>query len=80
MPRTRRPNPDDRSDNVEHLQEALSNTMENMRETDDYLKAHKGELGPTQEGQLHRQQDQREEAIEGFRSEIEDEAEHSPHE
>ncbi|MDA8345459.1 MAG: small acid-soluble spore protein Tlp [Thermaerobacter sp.] len=69
------PKPDDRSDNVEHLQESLSNTMENMRETEDYLKAHRGEIGHEQRADLARQQSQRAEAIEGFRDEIEDEAE-----
>ncbi len=70
-----RPNPDDRSDNVERLQESISNTMENMRETKDYLKAHRGELRPKQRQDLRRQQAQRADAIEGFRREIEDEAE-----
>ncbi len=69
----RRPKPDDRSNNVERLQESLSNTMENMRETDDYLRAHG--LGPEERRDLARQQEQREDAIEGFRAEIEDEAE-----
>jgi small acid-soluble spore protein (thioredoxin-like protein) len=71
----KRPNPDDRSDNVHRLQESISNTMENMRETKDYLKAHREELGPKQKADLRHQQEQRDAAIEGFRREIEDEAE-----
>lgn len=67
------PKPDDRRNNVERLQQSLSNTVENMRETEDYLEAH--EVGPEQSHDLARQQEQRADAIEGYRTEIEDEAE-----
>lgn len=72
------PNPDDRSDNVEHLQDALDDTMENVHETRDYLKAHQGAVSPEQRSDLERKQERREDAIRGFRREIQDEAE-DPH-
>lgn len=68
--------PDDRSDNVEKLQRALSNTMENMRETKDYLKAHEGALDSSEQADLEAKNQRRETAIQGFREEIKDEAEH----
>ncbi|WAH37867.1 small acid-soluble spore protein Tlp [Alicyclobacillus dauci] len=68
--------PDDRSDNVERLQHAISNTMENLRESEDFLRAHKGEMHATDVADLKAKNERREEAIEGFRSEIKDEADY----
>lgn len=69
--------PDDRSDNVEKLQTMIQTTMENMRDTRDYLKAHCDEISNDERATLEAKNQRREEAIQGFRSEIKDEAHHS---
>lgn len=66
--------PDNRSDNVSHLQQSIDDTMENMRETRDYLKAHEDEMHTKDKEALEEKNKRREQAIEGFRSEIKDEA------
>lgn len=68
--------PDDRSDNVEKLQNAISNTMENMREGEDFVKAHEGEMRAEDKQDIKAKNQRREQAIEGFRDEIRDEAQH----
>lgn len=69
-----KPKPDDRSDNVRHLQTHLENTYENVEDAEDYLRAHRGEIGPKQVAQVRAKNRRRREAIEGFREEIVDEA------
>lgn len=71
------PKPDDRSDNVHRIQESLDDTMQNMREAEDFLRAHRGEMPEEREDAISQKQDRREEAVEGFRDEIKDEAGHS---
>lgn len=66
--------PDDRSDNVEKLENMIGHTMENMDDARDYLKAHSEELSEEQKRQIKEKNKRREESIEGFRNEIEDEA------
>jgi small acid-soluble spore protein (thioredoxin-like protein) len=66
--------PDDRSDNVEKLQEMVQNTMENMREARDDLKAHGEEMSQEDRADIEAKNQRREESIEGFREEIRDEA------
>lgn len=65
--------PDDRSDNVEKLQQMIDNTMENIRESRDYMKAHADEMSAEQRAQMQAKNERREQSIEGFRSEIKDE-------
>jgi small acid-soluble spore protein (thioredoxin-like protein) len=65
--------PDDRSDNVEKLQEMIQNTMENMRESEDYLKANSGEISAQEAKNIQNKNERREESIEAFRAEIQDE-------
>lgn len=69
--------PDDRSDNAEKLQEMISNTMENMHEAEDFLKAHEGEMVAEDVRDIEAKNERREESIEGFRSEIQDETAHA---
>ncbi|MEJ8547955.1 small acid-soluble spore protein Tlp [Brevibacillus borstelensis] len=66
--------PDNRSDNVEKLQEMIQNSMENIRETRDYLNVHGDEISAEEKAGLEQKNERREESIEGFRSEIKDEA------
>ncbi|MCL6599200.1 MAG: small acid-soluble spore protein Tlp [Alicyclobacillus macrosporangiidus] len=68
------PKPDDRSDNVERIADAIQNTMANIRETRDFLKAHGEEMRPEDKAALEAKNERREAAIEGFREEIKDEA------
>lgn len=66
--------PDDRSDNVEHLQDAVQNTIENLNEAEDYLSEHADEIGSTERSRIEEKNGNRRESIRGFRSEIKDEA------
>ncbi|KKO51343.1 small acid-soluble spore protein Tlp [Paenibacillus sp. DMB20] len=70
------PKPDDRSDNVEHLQEAVHNTIENFREAKDYLYEHGDEISVAEKEQILEKNDRRKHSISGFREEIKDEAKH----
>lgn len=67
-----RPKPDDRSDNVEKLQEMVHDTIENIHEAEESLQFADGD---------HREQvlaknERRRDAIAGMREEIKDEARH----
>ncbi|MDQ0220492.1 small acid-soluble spore protein Tlp [Peribacillus cavernae] len=65
-----KPNPDDRSDNVEKLQDMVQNTIQNIEEADDSLEIATGE----QRQQIKQKNRRREESIEAFRNEIQDES------
>ncbi|MBO1004602.1 small acid-soluble spore protein Tlp [Pseudogracilibacillus auburnensis] len=70
-----KPKPDDRSDNVEKLQHMVHDTIENMREAEDRM-----EWATNHEKEkIEAKNKRREEAIEGFREEIEDEYEDQNH-
>ncbi|REK68696.1 MULTISPECIES: small acid-soluble spore protein Tlp [Cohnella] len=66
--------PDDRSDNVEHLQEAVQNTIGNLREAEDYLDEHADEISPAEAEAIADKNERRRHSIEKFRNEIKDEA------
>ncbi|RAV20565.1 small acid-soluble spore protein Tlp [Paenibacillus contaminans] len=66
--------PDNRSDNVEKLQENVQNTIENFRETQEYLDEHADEISGEEMEQLQEKNARREESIASFREEIKDEA------
>lgn len=66
--------PDNRADNVEHLQKSINNTIENMEEAESYLSEHADELGSTEREQIQEKNARRERALKGLRSEIRDEA------
>ncbi|WP_223700034.1 small acid-soluble spore protein Tlp [Sutcliffiella deserti] len=65
-----RPNPDDRSDNVEKLQSMVQNTIENIEESHESMQF----AGPEEREQIEAKNHRREESIEAFRAEIKDEA------
>ncbi|MBA9085413.1 small acid-soluble spore protein (thioredoxin-like protein) [Fontibacillus solani] len=69
--------PDDRSDNVEKLQESVQNTIENFREAQDYLSEHADEITGDEKQQIESKNAKRLRSIEGQRAEIKDEANHS---
>lgn len=66
--------PDDRSDNVEKLQEAVQNTIDNLEESEHYLDEHSVELSPDEKNILTQKNQGRREAIASMRNEIKDEA------
>lgn len=71
-------NPDNRDDNVIHLQQHLNQTMENIREADEMLEAHGDGMNPKDRAALKAKNERREDAIEGFRKELKDEARNNP--
>ena len=66
-----KPKPDDRSDNVERIQENINHTVENMRKADDMIEETSDD---TMRENLIEKNENREEALKGMRSEIRDEA------
>jgi len=65
-----RPKPDDRSDNVEKLQEMVHNTIENMEKAEETMQFSNEE----QKAQIEEKNERRRESIQGMREEIKDEA------
>ncbi len=70
--------PDDRSDNVDKLQEMVRNTQENLHEAEDFLAAHDNEMSAQDKADIEAKNQRREESIEGYREEIADEASAMP--
>lgn len=68
--------PDNRADNVEHLQNSIDHTIENMNEAENYLSEHADEISPQEQEQIESKNERRRESLNAFRSEIKDEAEH----
>jgi small acid-soluble spore protein (thioredoxin-like protein) len=66
--------PDNRSDNVDHLQEHVQNTIDNLEEAESYLDEHAEEISPEEASAIRNKNENRRESIKGFRSEIKDEA------
>ena len=66
--------PDNRADNVEHLQQHVQNTIENLNEAEDYLSEHADEISAEEKQSIQVKNEHRKESIEGMRSEIQDEA------
>jgi small acid-soluble spore protein (thioredoxin-like protein) len=66
--------PDDRSDNVEHLQEHIQNTIGNLEEAEDYLDEHADEISGEEINNVAEKNERRRESIEAFREEVIDEA------
>jgi small acid-soluble spore protein (thioredoxin-like protein) len=68
--------PDNREDNVPRLQRAITNTIRNMREAEDYLDEHASEIGDEERGRIEAKNERRRESLENLRAEIRDEANH----
>ncbi|WP_154649423.1 small acid-soluble spore protein Tlp [Calidifontibacillus oryziterrae] len=64
------PKPDDRSDNVEKLQDMVQNTLENIEEAEATMKF----ASPEERARIQEKNKRREESIQGMREEIRDEA------
>ncbi|KAA9005846.1 small acid-soluble spore protein Tlp [Paenibacillus spiritus] len=69
--------PDNRADNVAHLQKNIQNTQQNLHEAESYLNEFASEIGGEEKSQIEAKNERRRESIEGFREEVKDEARHS---
>ncbi|QGQ96699.1 small acid-soluble spore protein Tlp [Paenibacillus psychroresistens] len=67
--------PDDRSDNVAHLQEHVENTVDNLQETKAYLDEHAEEISSEELNNLAEKNQKRRQSISSFKEEIIDETE-----
>jgi small acid-soluble spore protein (thioredoxin-like protein) len=65
-----KPNPDDRSDNVEKLQQMVQNTIENIEEAEETMQFSNSE----ERDKIEAKNQRREESIAAMRAEIQDEA------
>jgi len=68
-----KPKPDDRSDNVEKLQDMVEDTIQNIEKSHETMQFSSGEA----KEQIKEKNERRKEAIEGMREEIQDEANHN---
>ncbi|MGG5254208.1 small acid-soluble spore protein Tlp [Neobacillus sp. SM06] len=71
MENRHKPNPDDRSDNVEKLQEMIHNTIENIEEAEESMQFTDSS---EQRQQIEAKNERRLESINAMRSEVKDEA------
>jgi small acid-soluble spore protein (thioredoxin-like protein) len=67
--------PDNRSDNVAHLQEHVQNTEDNLEEAEGYLDEHANEISHEELDGITEKNQNRRQSISAFREEIKDEAE-----
>lgn len=70
--KNRRPNPDDRSDNVDKLENMIQDTLQNIEESHETMQYVSNE----NKKDVNLKNKRRKEAIEGMREEIVDEHEH----
>ncbi|OMF24542.1 small acid-soluble spore protein Tlp [Paenibacillus sp. FSL H8-0548] len=66
--------PDNRADNVEHLEQSIQNTKENMKEAENYLNEFSSEINGKERNQIEEKNARRRESIQGFQEEIKDES------
>jgi small acid-soluble spore protein (thioredoxin-like protein) len=66
-------NPDDRSDNVERIQEHIDDTLRNIREADKTIRATSNDKT---RAELSAKNERRAQALDSMRHEIKDEADH----
>ncbi|WP_342416655.1 small acid-soluble spore protein Tlp [Paenibacillus sp. FSL R10-2782] len=69
--------PDNRADNVEHLQQSIQNTQQNLYEAEGYLNEFSSEISDEERKQIEEKNNRRKESIRSFRAEVKDEAAHS---
>jgi small acid-soluble spore protein (thioredoxin-like protein) len=65
--------PDNRADNVDHLQEHVKNTIDNLQEAEGYLDEHADEIDTEEFSNITNKNQNRRESISAFREEIKDE-------
>lgn len=66
-------NPDNRDDNVAHIQTSIDDTVRNIRETDKVIRATSNDKT---RDELAAKNERRADALDGFRKEIKDEADY----
>ncbi|TYP72548.1 small acid-soluble spore protein Tlp [Paenibacillus methanolicus] len=66
--------PDNRADNVAHLQQHVQNTEQNLHEAEQYLDEHADEISATELNDIQVKNEHRKESLQKFQSEIQDEA------
>lgn len=66
--------PDDRSDNREKIQRMITNTIDNLEASENYLEEHAEEIAPQEREALKQKNKNRRQSLKGFRNEIRDEA------
>ncbi|NHN31709.1 small acid-soluble spore protein Tlp [Paenibacillus agricola] len=66
--------PDNRADNVAHLQEHLENTEANLQEAEDYLDEHSSELTADEKQVIEAKNERRKKSMDSFAAEAADEA------
>jgi len=66
--------PDNREDNVEHLQQSIQNTEENLHEAEQYLNEFSSEISSEERNQIEEKNARRQNSIESFQEEVKDEA------
>jgi small acid-soluble spore protein (thioredoxin-like protein) len=66
--------PDNRSDNVAHLQEMTKDTLQKLHDTEDYLAEFGAEIPQHEKETLLAKNERRKESVQKFRNEIKDEA------
>ncbi|ADO54863.1 spore protein [Paenibacillus jamilae] len=69
--------PDNRADNVEHLQQNIQNTLQNLHEAEGYLNEFSSEISNEERKQIEEKNNRRKQSIRSFREEVKDEAAHS---
>ena len=69
--------PDNRADNVEHLQQSIQNTKENLAEAEGYVNEISSELDSKEKSQIEEKNARRKQSIRSFQEEVKDEAAHS---
>ncbi|MFD1848910.1 small acid-soluble spore protein Tlp [Oceanobacillus bengalensis] len=69
MTHNQKPNPDDRSDNVEKLQNMVQDTIQNIEKSEETMALSDGQ----DQQKIREKNKRREEAIKGFKQEIKDE-------
>ncbi|MGU3471858.1 small acid-soluble spore protein Tlp [Paenibacillus sp. D51F] len=69
--------PDNRADNVEHLQQSIQNTQQNLNEAEGYLNEFSSEISSEERNQIEEKNERRKKSIKGFQEEVKDEAEHN---
>jgi small acid-soluble spore protein (thioredoxin-like protein) len=68
------PKPDDRSDNVEKIQDMIEHTIENIEQAEDTLRNPEFDMSDSEKQKIVEKNERRQEALESFRQEVKDEA------
>ena len=66
--------PDNREDNATHLQSHINNTIASLNEAQNYLDEHAEEISATEKQNIKAKNKRREQSVEGFKEELQDES------